>query len=42
MGGYRRLRAVAKRKRRVEQVVIVCAALGMMTLTGVFYLILSR
>jgi hypothetical protein len=42
MGGYRRLRAEVKRKRRVERLAIVVAALGTLTLTGVFYMILSR
>jgi hypothetical protein len=42
MGGYRKLRAVAKRKRRVERLTMVGIGLSLVALTFVFYLILSR
>jgi hypothetical protein len=41
MGGYQRLRAQAKRKRRVERVVIVAAAVGVLALVAIFNAILS-
>jgi hypothetical protein len=42
MGGYRRLRALAKRKRRVELLAIAAAGLGVVSLVSVFYAILNR
>jgi hypothetical protein len=42
MGGYRRLRALAKRKRRVELITLACTSAGVLALVGVFYTILTR
>jgi hypothetical protein len=42
MGGYRRLRAEAKRKRRLELVAILAAGLSVLAIVGVCYVILSR
>ena len=41
-GGYRRLRAEAKRKRRLEIVTFVAGALSVLAVIGVCYAILSR
>ncbi len=41
MGGYKRLRDLAKRRRRVQTIYIAVAALGVATLVSIFYFILS-
>jgi hypothetical protein len=41
LGGYRRLRADAKRKRRVERVVVVVVAASVLGLVAIFNAILS-
>jgi hypothetical protein len=41
MGGYRRLRAEAKRKRRVERIILVVTTTSVLVLVAIFYSILS-
>jgi hypothetical protein len=41
-GGYRRLRADAKRKRRLEFLTLAAGALSVIAIVGVCYLILSH
>jgi hypothetical protein len=40
-GGYRRLRADAKRKRHVQRFVVAVVGVGVLALVSVFYVILS-
>jgi hypothetical protein len=42
LGGYRRLRDLAKRQRRSQLVTMVAAAIGVSLLVSIFYLILTR
>ena len=41
-GGYRRLRADARRRRRIEMVTFVAGGLSVLAIVGVCYLILSH
>lgn len=41
-GGYKRLRADAKRRRRMEILTFAAGGLSVLALLGVFYLVLSR
>jgi hypothetical protein len=41
-GGYRRLRADAKRKRHLERFVVAVVGVGVLALVSVFYVILSH
>jgi hypothetical protein len=42
LGGYKRLREQARRKKLVELVAMTCAGAGVLALVAVFYTILSR
>jgi hypothetical protein len=42
LGGYKRLRAEARRRKRVELITIALASAGVMVLVSIFYAILSR
>jgi hypothetical protein len=42
MGGYRRLRAEAKKRRRVQWIVGAVTAIGVAVLTSIFYVILAH
>jgi hypothetical protein len=42
MGGYRKLRARARRKRRVELFTTAAIGMGVLALVSVFYVILNR
>jgi hypothetical protein len=42
MGGYKRLRELARKKRRVELVTMTVAAAGVLALVAIFYAILAH